>query len=62
LGDGLGKNLDRHLAIEGRVHRLPHHAHPTLADFFDKPVVQKSLVRTDWQLATPSRIGRFYGN
>jgi len=41
------EQLDRHLAIELAVDRLPHHAHPALADLLDESVVQKGLSGLD---------------
>jgi len=40
LRERVGQELDRDLAVEGGVQRLPHHAHPTLADLLDQAVVE----------------------
>ena len=47
LCEALGQNLDRHLAIEGGVHRLPHHTHPSLADPLDEAVVEQTAALFD---------------
>ena len=38
-----GQQLDRNLATEVGIERLPDYTHAALADLFDKPVVQKFL-------------------
>ena len=42
-GERFRKKLDRYLAIEGGVHGLPDHAHPTFANLFDESVMQELL-------------------
>jgi hypothetical protein len=39
-GDALGEDLDRHLAVEGRIDRFPDHAHPAFADLLGQAVVE----------------------
>ena len=38
-----GRQLDRHAAIQRRVHRLPDGTHPPLTDLLDDAVVQQHL-------------------
>ena len=45
VGQCGGKRLERHLAVERRVDRLPDLAHAALADLLDDPVVQQGLAR-----------------
>ena len=40
-GDSVGKDLDRHLAVEVGVRRLPDDPHAALADLLDQPIVQE---------------------
>ncbi len=40
-GEGRGKDLERHLTVEGGVDGAPHRTHPALADLFDETVVQQ---------------------
>ena len=47
LLEGDWKDLDRHLAVEGGVERLPYHAHATLTDFLDHAVVEQLLSGLD---------------
>jgi len=42
-GERLRKQLDRHAAIQRRVHRLPDGPHPALTDLLDDAVVQQHL-------------------
>ncbi len=49
LRERVGQDLDRHLAVELRVDRLPHHTHPALADLLDEPVVQQHGPRRQLQ-------------
>jgi len=48
-----GQDLDRHLAIEGRVHGPPHRTHPALADLVDDAIVQQGLTVSDGQNEIP---------
>ena len=48
------QDLDRHLALEGRVEGLPDHAHPPLADLLDEAVVFQHLTCLDPQSAPPT--------
>ena len=49
----LGKDLDRHLAVQRGVDRLPDHAHPALADLFGKAVVEQHLARFEGHRRSP---------
>jgi len=52
-GEDLGEDLDRHLAPESGVRRLPHHAHAALADLFDQAVLQEILPGRDLHFRSP---------
>ena len=43
VGEGCRQELDGDLAVEGGIDRLPHTAHPPLADFLAELVVQQCL-------------------
>ena len=43
VGERVGQDLDRHLAVERGVDRLPDHTHPALADLLDQAVVEQSF-------------------
>ena len=45
LRDHRGQHLDRQLALQRRIERLPDDAHPSLADLVNQPVMQKALTR-----------------
>jgi len=44
----VGEHLDRHVAIEGGVHRPPHDSHAALADLLVEAVVGEHLARFEW--------------
>jgi hypothetical protein len=51
VGERGGQQLDRHLAVEGGVHRLPDDTHPALADLVDQAVVEQLLSGLDGHVA-----------
>ncbi len=53
-GEGVGQDLDRHVAVERRVDGLPDDAHPALADLLGQAVVQELLAGSEFQGSSDS--------
>ena len=57
-GEGIGKDLDRHFAVEVGVRGFPDHTHPAFADLLDQAVVEQLLSGLDRHLgiSSPGRL------
>jgi len=52
-GEAIREDLDRHLAVEGRVDRFPDHTHPAFTDLLGQAVVEQLLSGLDGHFAIP---------